>query len=401
MYYPKIPAGQNAAIFFQEAFSRMSTISTSNQSFLAKITGKAPKPFVPFTAQERSNITALLGRNSTALELLHRAPTNETCRYPLDFSMGYNMPMPHLRKILDCEKLLALEAAWHGENGDTAQALDDLGAALRLSDSLTGEPAAISQLVRLKCEIDVVSSLERILNQHPLADDQLAGLARELQKFTNSAPMLHAMAGEMCMGVSLFDNYQKQLAAAAADNPNGGDSSPGLGGPGQGFFVLKWSGFNARDLNYYLATMDDYLAAGRLPFPEKLDAADQVQADVVKVVKKHWYFISSLALPAAARDYSREAEVLARLNILQTVFAIEQYRLASGDKLPETLADLTPAFLPAVPTDPFDGRPLRYKKLSKGYLVYSIGRDRKDDGGVDGNSRKISSPEDITFTVGR
>ena len=32
--------------------------------------------------------------------------------------------------------------------------------------------------------------------------------------------------------------------------------------------------------------------------------------------------------------------------------------------------------------DPYDGKPLRYKKLTpKGYVVYSIGRNRVDDGG--------------------
>jgi hypothetical protein len=84
-----------------------------------------------------------------------------------------------------------------------------------------------------------------------------------------------------------------------------------------------------------------------------------------------------------------------------TVLAIERYRLTNGDKPPETLSNLTPTFLPSVPMDPFDGQPLRYKKLPKGYLVYSIGRDRNDDGGVDRIPHKIDSPEDITFTVER
>ena len=34
-----------------------------------------------------------------------------------------------------------------------------------------------------------------------------------------------------------------------------------------------------------------------------------------------------------------------------------------------------------VPPDPFDGKPLRYKKREDGVTIYSVGRDSKDDGG--------------------
>jgi hypothetical protein len=61
-------------------------------------------------------------------------------------------------------------------------------------------------------------------------------------------------------------------------------------------------------------------------------------------------------------------------------------------------------FLPAVPLDPFDGAPLRYKPLVKGYVVYSIGPDGHDDGGKEPPIRRRDTeqvPEDITITVER
>ena len=44
-------------------------------------------------------------------------------------------------------------------------------------------------------------------------------------------------------------------------------------------------------------------------------------------------------------------------------------------------------------SDPFDGQELRYKKLATGYVDYSVGNDRVDDGG--------DEKKDITFTVVR
>ena len=60
-------------------------------------------------------------------------------------------------------------------------------------------------------------------------------------------------------------------------------------------------------------------------------------------------------------------------------------------------------YLKAVPLDPFDGKPLRYKKLSPGYVVYSIGEDLSDDGGQEKKCRTSSGeknrPWDVTFTI--
>lgn len=74
------------------------------------------------------------------------------------------------------------------------------------------------------------------------------------------------------------------------------------------------------------------------------------------------------------------AEQQAKLRLLQTELAIRCYRL-ENDKLPETLADLVPKYLSAVPEDPFYGAHLVYRRTPQGYLLYSIGPNGQDDGG--------------------
>ena len=64
-----------------------------------------------------------------------------------------------------------------------------------------------------------------------------------------------------------------------------------------------------------------------------------------------------------------------------TVLAIERFRLRHNNQPPQALSELVPAFLPEVPSDPFDGQPLRYQRNTEGYRIYSIGRDRVDQGG--------------------
>src|SRR2546425_292344 len=56
---------------------------------------------------------------------------------------------------------------------------------------------------------------------------------------------------------------------------------------------------------------------------------------------------------------------------------------------PPSLEALVPAYLPAVPQDPFAPKPLVYRRTGAGALVYSRGPDGKDDGGKDLGSRVI------------
>jgi hypothetical protein len=74
-----------------------------------------------------------------------------------------------------------------------------------------------------------------------------------------------------------------------------------------------------------------------------------------------------------------QAEAQRRLTV--TALALARYQRKYG-AYPRSLAELTPAFLPAVPLDPVDGQPLRYRLEADGrFMLYSIGADGKDDGG--------------------
>jgi len=81
--------------------------------------------------------------------------------------------------------------------------------------------------------------------------------------------------------------------------------------------------------------------------------------------------------------------------------AVERYRLKHDGALQTSLSDVSAELSGGVPEDPFDGQPLRYRKLSAGgYTVYSVGTDRKDDGGtVQGPD--VKPPLDVVMTIAR
>lgn len=54
---------------------------------------------------------------------------------------------------------------------------------------------------------------------------------------------------------------------------------------------------------------------------------------------------------------------------------------AERGEFPPTLQQLVPAYLSQLPPDPFSGRPFRYRRVSTGPVVYSVGLNGRDDGG--------------------
>lgn len=76
---------------------------------------------------------------------------------------------------------------------------------------------------------------------------------------------------------------------------------------------------------------------------------------------------------------SNEARI-ARWRLMICDLALRLYRGEHG-KLPERLEQLTPEYLRELPADPFSGGAPVYRPSGEAFQLYSIGPDRKDDGG--------------------
>jgi len=85
--------------------------------------------------------------------------------------------------------------------------------------------------------------------------------------------------------------------------------------------------------------------------------------------------------PAALRRAGLSAEqATQRRDAVLAGIALELFKRRHG-AYPATLAELVPAYLPAVPMDRFDGGALKYTMRDGGPLLYTVGANRRDDGG--------------------
>lgn len=116
--------------------------------------------------------------------------------------------------------------------------------------------------------------------------------------------------------------------------------------------------------------------------------------------------VAGVLIPSTRFVTSRDQSVV-RARAAQTIVALET-RIAATGKVPERLEELVPEFFDALPIDPFSGEPLRYRVRTaaelaayvaaagadggvlrpgpkpgpRPYLLYSVGADGVDNGGV-------------------
>jgi hypothetical protein len=418
-WYAQPPAGENAADVYREAFahyeawtnkpaqlstpsdaddkSKFSSRPRSKRDLLPVVgTAKLPPRTEPLPAEMQQHVAEYLSDNAEALRLLHQAAAMKSCRYPADLSLGIASLLPHLNLIRQAARLLSLEAIQDTEQQRPQAAVESVVASLGVARSLNQEPILITQLVRIACQGISLDSLERILSRMPLTDEQLTKLAAALEESGKRQAMTRAFVGERCCWAGFFEGARRGKVPLEE-----------IGSPESQWLsvrpvsaLYRASGLLELDEKSCLDFMERYVKATELPPPENLAAASVVADETNQVPR--WCVISRMLLPALDRALGKVVRCDAKIRDALTAIAVERYRLANG-KLPDRLSDLAPTFLPAVPTDPFDGKPLRYKPLAKGYVVYSVGDDRQDNGGIEKDAKGVSyvPGTDITFTIER
>ena len=91
--------------------------------------------------------------------------------------------------------------------------------------------------------------------------------------------------------------------------------------------------------------------------------------------------IGNFLTPALPRAFITQARNDAQIRIARTALALSLYK-SEVRSYPDSPDAIVPDYLPQIQLDPFDGKPLRYKRKDGGYILYSVDVNRIDDGGI-------------------
>ena len=348
------------------------------------------------TPEQLALVAGYCALNSNALATAKEAVKFQRCRYPLDLSQGAHVLLKHLAEIRKLARIAEFQTMV-GHNDFAAEIVAMTG----LARTLDKEPILISKLVRIATLAMAVTAVEHRLNLQSLDDASLKLISEAFTKSVPTNQMANGFIGERAMFLSVFQMSPDEISKLA-DSGDEKSSEPSASSFSSSQALLKLLGFYDRDKRFYLKAMETNFALTTIS-PKNAAVITNTQEQIFRECARHHYILSGLLLPALGSSVIKEAKGLAQIYTAQTALAIERFRLANG-KLPKKLDELIPQFLPAVPQDPFDGQPLRYHRLEKGYVIYSIDRDGEDNGGRERPADAKSTDKtnyDITFTVER
>lgn len=327
-----------------------------------------------------------LEANRETLRLIHEAAKLEgECRFPVEFEQGIYALLSHAQKMRSVFRLLDLEARIRTHRGDYAGAMESIDAMAAAARTMEHQPTLVEHLVRIACLSVAFKEAEFLINETQLTEPQLARLQAMLQAIDIQSGLTEGMIGERGMGFRTF----QQVHTLADIEALGGGSTP------QGWEQSVSSVSTVSrpvDCQKYLELLSEMVAATREPFPAARERAKQTEAKVQAMVgsrnplEKLKYVVTALMMPGAGSSLDAVARALARRDALVAAIAGERHRLKSGS-YPTQMAKLVPAYLPAAPTDPYDGNPLRMIAGPDELVVYAIGTDGKDDSGLENESR--------------
>jgi hypothetical protein len=393
-WLPQVPDTNNGALLLTDAFTNLHRFNGRSPT-LEELTGLTRRDV--WSAELRAAAEHYVNTNKEALGQMEAALRLPAFRFPVDHSYGAQTELPHLASLKQSAVLLQLQSMLQSSDANPSWT-NALFLQTRLASTLDSDPYMISYLVRRAIIRIAAHSAEYALSRAAPDLPTCRALQKAFADFSQTNLLPQTFIAERAMMIPYFRMSRSEFEATSDDSGN--EPRARVKPSGKSFLPNYVHGFFERDLSFYLMSMENVIGASESDMPylvsRELNAA-------LSAAHRGKYIFSGMFFSSYARIGERELTSRATSLLAATAFAIESYRLIHN-QLPETLDALKPEFLPEVPSDPFDGKPIRYRRLSRGYLLYSVDLDRKDDGGKEPPpKKKFKDPitYDLTFTVER
>ena len=396
---------------------------------------------IPFPQKVLKDSEIYLKANNKAVEKIQESIYKPHCIFPSNEVINQKMSFPYQYKFRQSYNLLYLKAILSAEKGDLDQAvtcLIDLG---NYPNLMNNQPFYMTQINNLHFHLYFFNKLRLFLNKYKLSKCQLKLLKKKI-----SIPEFNSIIKNTLIShypTIKSNTFINDVTLYYLDNK-------GIKGKTMAQYldpIISLLSIEEKSSLIYLDYVGKNINIVNKKYLENKKGYEEAE-NYFEGKKQYWWMHYYLLSPTIMKI--RALEIKAAFLTAQTTLAIEEYNL-NYNKLPDSLDQLVPEFLDFIPIDPFDNKPLRYSKgvlqigmqaktmtkeeikqyppemiikdwrwkgfnsmyeYSKspkyntpfngykveqtkkdGYMVYSVGRNQKDDGG--------DEQKDITFFVVR
>ncbi len=295
--------------------------------------------------------------------------------------------LPNLDNLRAASKLEFLHGILEHLDGNLAGAVDSARVQLAFGATLDEHPTVIGRLLQGAVDARGVGAMENLLRVGELDDVTLLEFAQTLHRRRAAATMRWALLGERAYFSGICDEYVE--SAQSRDRVNS----------------IIWGGYSdilpdalIRGNQMRGVEMFTWLVDARNDPAELVAAAQRINTEAPKLTVMHG--LVRIIMPSLSRAVTLHLRISAQLDCTIAGLAAERYRFETG-KLPESLDALVPTYLDEVPTDPFDGEPMRFTQTNEGIVIYSVSDDLADDGGIVSKQKDKPRYRDIGFRLNR
>jgi hypothetical protein len=285
--------------------------------------------------------------------------------------------------------LLVYEAMRRNQKGESEDALTACRAALNAARSLGDEPFIVSQLIRIAGVTLSCQAIERTLAQGESPPEEMSALQKLLENEDAFPGLLLAVRGERALFHKAFEAVERGDLSVEELIDSRDDWL-------QSTAIALWRMDTRQDHALFLSLITRHINDVQQPMPEQAAREKQFEQEVRALPKQA--VLTRYLLPAMSKVGEAFRRKHASVRCAIVALAAERYR-QEKKKWPDSAEQLCPQNLAEVPLDPFDGKPLRYRRLKDGLVIYSVGPDTVDNGGNLDRERPALPGVDIGFRL--
>ena len=337
-----------------------------------------------------------------------------------------SMLLPSVQGHREVARSLRIRANLNISEGDLEAAWNDVMAIYRISRLTAQGITLIEALVGIAIDGMAFETTLEILNSRALTDNQARRFLVDLKQLPRPTPMAKKLdIGERFMGLDALQTLARQpdllktlqlikeLAGVALPAPAVAGNDRSEFGNGTTLVVVQEKGNGpapAPGIDWNVTAVllngwyDRLVAAARegdfqqrrqlfakidIDIKQLTMNASSASAALLKILKGKpdqqvgrmiGEVLVTLLIPVINAVSQAEQEQLTRMDVLRLAFAAEVHRRELG-VFPAELSKLVPEFLDQIPRDRMSGNPLRYNVVNQNMILYSLGRNGRDDRG--------------------
>jgi hypothetical protein len=413
---PQVPAESNSVDAVEDAFGMFGSSSGKIPDAMKMVApGKAMvgwmQPEVHGYDNSGSNFTnswddfaADNAADRPAIELLHQVLERPKLDFQPDYKKGVGLLLPQLSSLKRSAQKLEAATVLDLHNCDTGAAATNILTILALVQKNEGEGLLISHLVRLAMAAIAVVPTWELLQATNVTDAQLAAVQTSWEQMDFLRDGKNSFLMERAWGMETIEKYRASHEEFAKSFGISSFSSTSTSfwealteKPrymiGEVMWRSSWSySDELQTLQSDSIILDTLrtMQTNQSQFYKADYDAMTVRLSSLGITNAGEAFFRALKIPEFSDEFGdgRFGVVVLKIirmestcRVIVTAIALKRFQLKHG-KLPETLDEMSPEFLRAVPIDPYDGKPLRYHPNADGtYMLYCVGEDGVDDGG--------------------